>query len=89
MDGSRGEGQGSCAAVAARSPDHLSPRLLSGGRLNAYGALTAETFAPKATLTPIGYITVVTTAFTIKIHYEDEDGIDLTSVTSTNIAIHP
>src|SRR5205814_1972064 len=42
--------------------DTLNAKVASGGRLNALGALTAETFAPRATIDAVADITAVSSA---------------------------
>jgi subtilisin family serine protease len=68
----------------------LGPRLVTGGRLNAYGALTGETFAPKATLLSAPDITsqsanLASTKITVR--YHDDGQLDAGSFTPTNILV--
>src|SRR5205823_4390297 len=66
----------------------LAPRLVSGGRLNAYGALTAETFAPKASLAPVSDVTTTEVAsINVTVPYHDDDLVDVSSLSNANISV--
>jgi subtilisin family serine protease len=70
--------------------DSLAGQISTGGRLNALGALMAQTFAPRATLDPIPDITAVTSAAQIiTVHLAAQSGslLQASSIDANDIRV--
>ena len=66
----------------------LTGDIAGSRRLNAFGALTASTFGPQATLVSAPDITTAGgTAQTIEVRYTDDEGVDLTTLDTTDIVV--
>jgi len=62
--------------------------LVIGSRsLNAFGALTASTFAPVPTLQPVSDITATATEVVVTVNYQDDNAVDLTSLDLRDIEL--